>query len=87
MVDLRNCIAALILLVTLAGSSALQAEWPEDGISICNHGSSLYDPRIIPDGAGGCIAVWEDYRTTADIYAQRLDSYGTPLWAANGLAV
>ncbi len=45
-------------------------------------------PPGIPDGAGGGIYVWNDYRNVSGmsgIYMQRVDSLGQPLWAANGL--
>ena len=42
----------------------------------------------IPDGAGGIILVWEDYRNgNADIFAQRVSAAGDLLWGANGLAI
>jgi hypothetical protein len=45
-------------------------------------------PQLISDGAGGTIITWMDRRNGSDdIYAQRLDSSGTALWAANGVAV
>lgn len=45
-------------------------------------------PRIIADGAGGTIVVWQDQRNgNHDIYAQRLSSAGAPLWSADGVAV
>ncbi len=38
------------------------------------------------DGAGGIICSWQDFRNTNyDIYCQRLDSAGTPLWTADGV--
>jgi len=41
---------------------------------------------IVPDGQGGCIAVFEDDRNgTWDIYGQRFDSLGNRLWGAQGL--
>jgi flagellar hook capping protein FlgD len=48
-------------------------------------------PIIIPDGAGGAIVAWQDgrnYGTTGfDVYAQRVNANGTPLWTPNGAAV
>ena len=42
----------------------------------------------ISDGSGGIILVWEDYRNgDADIYAQRLDNSGLPLWGPDGVPV
>ena len=47
---------------------------------------------IAPDGAGGCLIVWQDDRNAIgdpnlDIYAQRVSAAGVPLWTANGRAV
>jgi|SRR6267143_1913271 len=45
-------------------------------------------PAIGPDGAGGAIVAWTDYRTgVSEVYAQRLDGSGNPLWEANGVVV
>jgi hypothetical protein len=47
-------------------------------------------PALIPDGAGGVILTWYDYRVDGsfgDIYAQRINAFGVPAWAANGVAV
>lgn len=41
-------------------------------------------PQLVPDGNGGAIIVWSDSRNNgvsgSDIYAQRIDSRGRPLW-------
>jgi hypothetical protein len=47
-------------------------------------------PRIISDGSGGAIVMWQDYRSgpaVYQIYAQRVDSNGTPQWTTNGIQV
>jgi hypothetical protein len=36
---------------------------------------------------GGAILVWQDWRVFSDIYAQRINASGTPLWAADGVLV
>lgn len=42
----------------------------------------------IPDGEGGAIYVWVDWRSGApDLYAQRFDSEGRPVWALDGVSV
>jgi hypothetical protein len=43
--------------------------------------------RITPDGTGGAIIVWEDWRADGDIYSQRVNAGGVPLWTENGVAV
>ncbi len=53
-------------------------------------GSHEYYQHLVPDGAGGAILVWQDDRNTAnvvDLYAQRIDGAGQPLWQANGVPV
>lgn len=45
-------------------------------------------PQLIADGAGGAFMVWEDLRNgSANVYAQRFNNAGRPLWAAGGVAV
>lgn len=45
----------------------------------------------VADGAGGALIAWADLRTfdvfNPDIYAQRIDANGTPLWTQNGIAI
>jgi hypothetical protein len=55
---------------------------------VCTATAQQRYPRIASDRNGGAILAWEDHRTTAyDIYAQRVNSGGTPLWGFNGLPV
>jgi hypothetical protein len=63
--------------------------WTTDGVLLsAAHGEKIY-PAIIPDGAGGAIVTWEDYRNLprGDTYAQRVSASGTVLWAADGVAL
>jgi hypothetical protein len=54
--------------------------WTENGIMLT--GSGDYDiVDIVPDGTGGVIIVWYTQRNS--LYAQRLDSDGTKLWAGD----
>jgi hypothetical protein len=64
--------------------------WTPDGVGLCTETNIQINPAIIPDGAGGAIVAWEDFRgvsVTADIYAQRVDGSGTPLWMTNGVGL
>lgn len=62
--------------------------WTANGVVLCAATGEQYEPEIVSDGHGGAIVTWSDYRGAAsDIYAQRVDSAGTPLWTANGVAV
>lgn len=64
------------------------ALWTTDGIAICVQDSN-YNPMIISDGIGGAIIGWQSYRgsSTADIYAQRVNSSGAVQWTLNGVPV
>lgn len=61
-------------------------QWTADGIVVCNAGDPQIYPRIVSDGVGGAIIAWSDRRNTLDydIFAQRVDANGNPLWTANG---
>lgn len=66
--------------------------WTVDGIPICEELGSQLVPRIVPDGAGGAIVVWQDRRsqyyqstTHDDLFAQRVDGSGNLLWPALGV--
>ena len=67
--------------------------WNKDGVPVCTEGGVQQIPMLVPDGAGGAIAYWLDYRedfgniTEDAIYAQRIDANGTPLWKENGVPV
>ena len=62
--------------------------WDSEGIPVCTHPTLQDDLNAIADGKGGVIIAWEDWRNgNQDIYAQRIDSTGKPLWKANGVPV
>jgi hypothetical protein len=56
--------------------------------SVC---TALYDqnpPVSVPDGGGGSIVVWSDYRSgNLDIYAQKLDASGNFMWTTDGVPI
>jgi len=64
--------------------------WTADGLGVRTAAAdrAIY-PQITSDGAGGAIIVWQDYRSgsKSDIYAQRVNSSGIPLWTADGVGV
>ena len=75
--------AVLAISVTLGLVSALgETVWQDDGVSLCDETDDQTEPQIVSDGSGGAIVVWEDKRdgSARDIYAQRVDGYGNPLW-------
>lgn len=63
-------------------------KWTVNGVAICTLPSDQAAPAIKEDGHSGAFLVWNDWRNgTRDIYAQRIDSSGNIMWAANGLPV
>jgi hypothetical protein len=62
-------------------------DWTADGVAICAFTSNQDEPRIAPDGSGGAIITWMDYRSGYGIYAQRVDADGNAQWTANGVPI
>ena len=61
--------------------------WTTDGVPVTTAINEQLVHRIAPDGTGGVIAVWRDERDgpgAPKVFAQRLNSGGGPVWAANG---
>ena len=56
--------------------------WTANGTAITAAGSDQLTPELLPDNGGGAIIIWLDYQNgnTADIFGQRVNSYGTPQW-------
>ena len=62
--------------------------WAPEAVPVCTHPTLQDDLNAIADDKGGVIVVWEDWRNgNQDIYAQRIDANGKPLWEANGVPV
>lgn len=61
--------------------------WSANGVVVCDATGDQQLPRIISDGVGGAIIAWQDRRngTDFDIYVQRIDANGVPLWTTNGI--
>ena len=59
------------------------------GFLVCSAPDEQTQIRMVSDGSGGAILVWLDKRngSTNDIYAQRIDGSGNPLWTTNGVPV
>lgn len=66
-------------------------QWATDGITISNISGHL--PELISDGSGGAVVVWEQTESGymgssySILLAQRIDSDGNLLWAAEGVDV
>jgi len=65
--------------------------WTPNGTAITTFNVGIANNiDICSDGFGGAIIVWEEYTdltTEYDIYAQRIDASGSPLWDPNGTAI
>ena len=70
-------------------NSSGQAQWTAGGIVVSTATGSQQHPQLVPNGSGGAIIAWEDYRsvTNGDIYSQQVSSAGAAQWAADGVAV
>jgi len=66
-------------------------QWPAAGVPICTATNHQWYPQIVPDGAGGAVVAWGDWRTGVagnyDIYAQRVGAAGAVAWNPNGIPV
>ncbi len=62
--------------LTAAGTRA--AGWPADGLRLCTRSGAQREARPVPDGAGGLLVAWEDYRVPQSrIVATRVLGDGT----------
>jgi hypothetical protein len=66
-----------------------QPLWAANGVPVCNMPNHQQNPSAAPDGSGGLLVVWEDYRSGShwDVYAQRMNASNWILWEVLGLAV
>lgn len=62
------------------------ALWREEGVAVAavSEYAIPVEPQVASDGSGGAVMAW---RNPLDIYAQRLDSIGSRLWADQGVRV
>jgi hypothetical protein len=62
--------------------------WQTGGVCVCDEPGDQIKPQIAPDGSGGAIITWEDYRNgNPDIFAQRVDAAGNVRWTAGGVGI
>ncbi len=81
----------LTTLSFLCFTLSFSAQWsnnPAINTPICTEAFKQNDPRILDDDKGGAFIVWKDERNgLPDIYLQRVNKLGVPLWAANGINI
>ncbi|MEQ1833809.1 MAG: hypothetical protein ABL977_12200, partial [Candidatus Eisenbacteria bacterium] len=71
------------------GSGSLDPLWPATDLNFCAVFGSHLNLILIPDLAGGALAVWDDSRSGLNIYAHHLLLHGAadPAWPVNGRGV
>jgi len=54
-------------------------QWTANGIAVCTASYDQSEPVIAPNGSGGAIIAWQDYRsnTDYDVYAQGISASGS----------
>jgi len=69
------------------GSNVVQ--WAPNGVLVTGAANDQFLEDMAADGIGGAILAWKDWRVgpAIDVYAQRVNSAGSPLWAANGALI
>lgn len=72
----------------LRADGSVDPAWPDTGRVLCGAPDEQGLPRIVSDGAGGALVVWEDYRGggAGDVYAQHVFASGLvdPAWPVDG---
>lgn len=86
--DFRNGVDGNIFVQHVLQGGMVDPLWPADGLAVCTASGNQRNVKIVADGAGGAILVWEDDRDFAtnnfDIYVLRVTGGGALLWMANG---
>lgn len=79
---------AVIRAQHLAAQGYRDPAWPADGLVLASLPSTRWLTGVAPDGHGGFLAAWQDFRSGDwDIYVQRVGPGGDATWGANGLQV
>jgi len=77
----------------LSSTGSPTSGWPAEGLKIADGTGSGFQeyPQLVPDGSGGAVVAWMDTRGSGgpsldNIYLQRIDTAGNPLWLQAGVA-
>jgi hypothetical protein len=66
-------------------------QWGSSDLCVCSKVNDQQDSRVISDGSGGAIIVWDDdiYGNGSyyKVYAQRVNSSGTLEWGPDGICI
>jgi hypothetical protein len=69
------------------GSGIVDPAWTADGTALCLAAGNQSNVSLAPDGFGGAIVAWTDFRTgNYQIFAQHVRAFGSvdPAWPVNG---
>lgn len=78
-------IAALLVAATCLPASA---QWAEDGKAVYTQGAFYTNPiRMVPDGLGGVLVLYDASYIIYDARVQRLSAAGERVWAPGGASV
>jgi len=66
--------------------------WTLNGVPVCVSVFKQDSISMVSDSSGGVILTWQDHRANtvgdvSDIYAQRIDMNGVPIWTTNGVSI
>jgi hypothetical protein len=80
-----------IFLTRILSDGTIAPGFAAGGNPICTAAGAQSNPVMTEDGQGGVVISWTDQRqnntNNSDIYAQRVNSAGTALWTADGVAI
>jgi hypothetical protein len=88
-----KAVLALVFFSLVIAAPSIRASWVWDGLPVCDLEGIEELPKIVSDGAGGAIVIWQDYRSGTngdmyrDIYAQRVRAMGSADWTPNGVPI
>lgn len=76
-----------LMILSSCLSTAQWSQQPTVNTPVSTAAGYQVSPAAASDGSGGMIVVWSDNRNGSDyeIYGQRLDASGLPLWTSGGL--
>ena len=86
-VDVRGGVTTLwdIYAQHVTAGGQVAPGWPESGLALCSMPEEQSIAQAVPDGAGGAIVTWRDFRdgdsgyiVNSDIYATRVLGSGAP---------
>ncbi|MHC4137503.1 MAG: hypothetical protein ACYS0K_21360 [Planctomycetota bacterium] len=61
--------------------------WVVNGVPLTLPGGDQTRHEMVADGFGGAIAFWRSTSAQADVYAQRINALGNPVWDPAGVTV